>query len=149
MRNLSLAVVAALFFLGVIVSTMALYFGVAILGPVTRFLIGQPFAFGEDYGTIETWAQAFLVQLTSLVLFFSIACLLVGRLLNAVTPVRAALIAANPVTIGIGFSIYGELWAGEFTAEYFVPLSWISLATVAPVAVIAILLSVSRWGRRT
>lgn len=104
--------------LGVIVSVVALFIAVQLVGPAARTLFGEPFGYDQDYATRSALTQATAVRVVSLAAAF----LFVGMVLSKFRVRKSwavALIVANPVTVGFGCAIYQALWSGSYAGEYF------------------------------
>lgn len=104
--------------LGVMVSVVALFIAVHLVGPAARTLLGEPFGYDEDHATRPTLIQATAVRVVSL----AVAFVLVGVALFKFGVRKSwavALIVANSVTVDFGYAIYQALWSGSYAGEYF------------------------------
>jgi hypothetical protein len=127
-RKLVLVVIAT-------VSTVAgLFVAVMVGGPLIRELLGPPPGFHEDFVSREAYNQALLVQVPSVGIAFLVLGIFFGR--GSRPSWKLALVAANPLTVGLGFVIF-KLWYQSlhlgWQYEYYSVRNGALLALVAPI----------------
>ena len=114
----SIAATGSALLLGAVVSVVALFIAVHLVGPVARTLFGEPVGYNQDHATRSAFTQATAVRVGSLAAAF----LFVGLVLSKFGVRKswaAAVAVANPVTVGFGYGVYQALWSGRYAGEYF------------------------------
>ncbi len=89
----------------------ALFLAYYVGGPIVRALLGPPAAYQEpstDFTSPEMYNQAFLAQGVWIAVTFLCAGAVFGR--KSARPWRLAIWAANPLTVGLGYIIYMQLY---------------------------------------
>ena len=109
----------------------ALIVSTFIVGPIVRYWLGAPRDFDQDYVSREALQQAFGSHGVSLALAF----LLLGVLSKAWGGrqlLKWSLLAANPITIALGYALYRAILISHGTAEYFGLFGWVWLSLLSP-----------------
>lgn len=122
--------------LAVCLTVAGLFLAVFIGGPITRALFGIPPGFHDHFVSSEGQNQALVVQFIAV----GTAFLLLGMVMGPkVAPPRLpwALLAANPITVGVGFVVfklsYQALHLPVHETEYYLIGGGALLALTSPV----------------
>jgi hypothetical protein len=117
-RSRSVAATGGGLILGVMVSVVALFIAVHLVGPASRALFGEPFGYDQDHATRSALTQATAVRVVSLAAAFVLVGVVLARF-GVRRSWAVALVVANPVTVGFGYATYQALWSGRYAGEYF------------------------------
>ena len=113
----------------------ALFFAVFVGGPIARVLSGTPVGFGEHFTSNASYRQAWLVQSASVGSAFILLGFVLGRIVSR-SRLAWAVLAANPITVGIGFVVfklsYESLPLARHAIEYFNIRDGVLLALLSP-----------------
>ena len=124
---------ATLLALSVTVTLVAWFAAGQVGGPVIRGLLGAPRAFREDFTSPEAMHQALIVQFISSGIAFWIFGVIFGRYVPLSW--KSALLAANPVTFGVGFILFRILYYRlhlDWPDEYYGLFNGFLLSLAAP-----------------
>ena len=117
------------------VTTLALFFAVFVGGPIAHALFGVPVGFGEHFTSTAGYRQTWIVQVICVGFVFLLLGFAFGRSVGR-PRLGWAVLAANPITIGIGFVIfkisYERLPLMHHSIEYFNIRDGALLAVLAP-----------------
>ena len=105
---------------------------VFIVGPMVRHWLGEPRDFNRDYVSREALQQALVSQGVSLAVAFMLFGLS-AKAWGSRQPLKWCLLAANPLTIGLGYGLYRFIAMSQGTAEYFGFFGWAWLSLLSPI----------------
>jgi len=120
--------------LAIAATVLGLFVAVLAGGPIIRELLGPPPGFHEDFVSREANNQALLVQALAIGFGFLFLGTIFGHVIRPSW--KLALLAANPLTVGLGFVVF-RVWyqslRPEWQYEYYGLRNGALLAIAAPV----------------